>query len=127
MIISHFLTFIISHFLTIWVKYIAFPYGFLLKYRCGCVPKTGFSADILTGIFVDISVDISIDDFIDSLIGIFIDMLTDMFIDIFIDKEEGGEGGGGGVSFFFKSINPTPTGGEQKHSNTKNRLNDKCF
>ena len=76
----------------IWVKYVAFPYGFLLKYRC--VPKTGFSADILTDIFVDIFIDISIDNFIDILIDIFIDILTDIFIDISIDiltdKEEGG-------------------------------------
>ena len=56
----------------IWVKYIAFPYGFLLKYRC--VPKTGFSADILTDIFVDIFIDISIDISIDNLIDILIDI-----------------------------------------------------
>ena len=63
--------YIISHVLMVWVKYVAFPYGFLLKYRC--VSKTGFSADILTfltDIFIDISTDFSINNFIDILIDI---------------------------------------------------------
>ena len=51
--------YITSHFLIIWVKYIAFPYGFLLKYRC--VPKTGFSADISIDIFIDMSIGILTD------------------------------------------------------------------
>ena len=55
--------------------------------------------DVLTEFFIDISIDM------------LIDLSIDILIDILIDIEEEGEWWWE-VDFFFKSNNPTPTGGE---------------
>ena len=66
---------------------------------------------------IDIYVDMLVDTFIDICLEMFIDMLIGICVDMLIDiLRREGRGVKEGLDVFFKSNNPTSTGGEQYKS-----------